>query len=73
MSTLEEILTTAHGTQYGLVKQAVAAATTVLTSDEKNSLLMQTVDEAVAELSRHRNSLPDRHQDAADCLRSLTM
>ncbi len=71
MSTLEEILTTAHGTQCGLVKQAVAAATTVLTSDEKNSLLMQTVDEAVAELSRHRNSLPDRHQDAADCFTQL--
>ena len=60
MSTLEEILTTANDTQCGLLKQAVAAAVNVLTSEEKRSLLMQTMNEAVAELTR-RNSLPDRH------------
>ena len=63
MSTLEEILTTAHGTECGLVKQAVAAAANVLTSEEKKSLLTQTVDEAVAKLRRRRNSLSDRHQN----------
>lgn len=41
MSTLQEMLITAHGTQCGLVKQAVAAATNVLTSEEKRSLLLQ--------------------------------
>ncbi|KAK9789017.1 hypothetical protein WJX73_008325 [Symbiochloris irregularis] len=72
MPTLEEILSQTEGPRRELLEQALAATTDLLSRDERQSLLKQTLDETIADLRKRRDSLPDsRHATGAGAFTQL--
>ena len=62
MATLEEMLSQTEGARRERLQQALAATTDLLSCDERQSILNQTLDGATADLRKRRDSLPDSRQ-----------